>query len=150
MENYSKGILELFRVSLWRLISRREVHLVKYPVLPLSQLTKTFRDAAYGHFGELKLTTFPSRSFSHSSGRKSNTSSFFCKRTIRLSKHWVKEFAKACAELAELWATLGVHGHVLKHGWESIAEVETELMIIYVKFVELSYVEFLFGKHPRC
>ena len=37
------------------------------------------------------------------------------------------------------------HGHVLKHGWESIAEVETELMIIYVKFVELSYAKFLFG-----
>ena len=69
MENCSKGILEPCRVSLWRLISRYEVHLVKYLVLPLSQLKKTFRDGDYGYFGELKLTTFPSQRFSHNSGR---------------------------------------------------------------------------------
>ncbi|KAJ9678001.1 hypothetical protein PVL29_022781 [Vitis rotundifolia] len=145
---------------------RCEVHLVKYLVPPLSQLNKTFRGGAQGHFVELKLTTFPHRGFSHRSisGRvypnwrtsepqgkgevllckKSNASSWFCKRTRRFSKHWVRESVKVCAELAELLTSLGVHGHVLKHGLESIAAEKTELMIIYVKFVELSYAEFLF------
>ena len=58
MENCSKRILKLCRVSIWRPINRHEVHLVKYSVLPLSQLKKTFRDGTYGHFGELKLPHF--------------------------------------------------------------------------------------------
>ncbi|KAL6351092.1 hypothetical protein AAG906_031678 [Vitis piasezkii] len=52
---------------------------------------------------------------------------------------------KACAELAELWAGLGMHGHVVKHGLEFVAAVRTELMIMYVKFGELGCAEFLFG-----
>ena len=42
MENYSGGISEL-SVNLWRPICGCGVHLVKYLVLPLSQLKKTFR-----------------------------------------------------------------------------------------------------------
>ena len=58
MENCSKRILELFRVNIWRPINMHEVHLVKYPILPLSRLKKTFKDGAYGHFEELKLPHF--------------------------------------------------------------------------------------------
>ena len=76
---------------------------------------------------------------------KSNTSSWFCKMTRRFSKHWVRESVKAYDKLAELWTSLGVHGHVLKHGLESVAAKKTKLMMIYVKFVELSYAKFLFG-----
>ncbi|KAJ9707594.1 hypothetical protein PVL29_002570 [Vitis rotundifolia] len=94
---------------------RCEVHLVKYLVLPPSQLKKTFSGGAHGHFGKLQ------RKGEVLLCKKSNTSSWFCKRTRRLSKHWVRKSVKACAELTELWTSLGVHGHVLEYGLESIA-----------------------------
>ena len=49
MENCSERISELCWVS--RLMCRCEVHLVKYLVLPPSQLKKTFRGGAHGHIG---------------------------------------------------------------------------------------------------
>ena len=58
MENYSGGISEL-SVNLWRPICGCGVHLVKYLVLPLSQLKKTFRGGPNGaetdHISPLKL-----------------------------------------------------------------------------------------------
>ncbi|KAI4313770.1 hypothetical protein L6164_026725 [Bauhinia variegata] len=51
---------------------------------------------------------------------------------------------KACAELAELWAGSAVHTHVVKHGLEFVAMIRTELMVMYVKFGELGFADFLF------
>ncbi|KAK9277104.1 hypothetical protein L1049_006643 [Liquidambar formosana] len=51
---------------------------------------------------------------------------------------------KACAELMELWAGLAVHAHVVKYGLEFVAMVNTELVIMYVKFGELGSADYLF------
>ncbi|WOH13311.1 hypothetical protein DCAR_0832820 [Daucus carota subsp. sativus] len=51
---------------------------------------------------------------------------------------------KACAEFWDVWVGAAVHAVVLKYGLEFIAMVRTELMMMYVKYGELSYAEKLF------
>lgn len=52
---------------------------------------------------------------------------------------------KACAELPQLWAGGAVHAHVIKYGLEFVSMVRTELMIMYMRFGELDWADFLFG-----
>ncbi|KAF7808735.1 pentatricopeptide repeat-containing protein [Senna tora] len=52
---------------------------------------------------------------------------------------------KACTELIELRAAGSTaHAQVVKYGLDFVAEVRTELMIMYVKLGELGFADFLF------